>query len=155
MKAILLLSFLTSVFISSFAIADPRPFTLTYDAYPIGQGAAEYEQSITSNFHKGSEHGFRQFEFLHELEYGISDNLDLGLYFLRWNYDDSREQDGAHYDGGAVEFIYTLLNPAKDRWGLALYNEIAVAGDEVEFEQKVLVQKDVGKWIFAYNLILE
>jgi hypothetical protein len=146
---------LTLAFAGSFALADPRPFTLTYDAYPIGKGAAEYEQSITFNAHKGSEHGFRQFEFLHELEYGIWDNLDLGLYFLRWNYDDSRDQSGTHYDGGAVEFIYTLLNPAKNRWGLALYNEVAAAEDELEFEQKVIVQKDVGQWIFAYNLILE
>jgi hypothetical protein len=154
-KIKLLRTFLTIVAASSFAMADPRPFTMTYDAYPIGKGAAEYEQWVTFNTHKGSEAGFRQFEFLHELEYGISDNFDLGLYFLRWNYDDSRDQDGTHYDGGAVEFIYTILNPAKDHWGLALYNEIAVAEDEVEFEQKVLVQKDVGKWIFAYNLILE
>jgi len=151
----LLGSFITLVAASSFAIADPRPFTLTYDAYPIGKGAAEYEQWITFNCRKRSEHGFKQFEFLHELEYGIADDLDIGLYFLRWNYDDSRDQSGTHYDGGAVEFIYTIANPAKERWGLALYNEIAVAEDELEFEQKVLVQKDVGKWIFAYNLILE
>jgi len=147
--------FLTLLLLTTLVSADPRPFTFTYDAYPIGKGAAEYEQSVTFNAHKGSEHGFNQFEFLHELEYGISDNLDLGLYFLRWKYEDSSENSGIQYDGGAVEFIYTILNPAKDHWGLALYAEFAVAENELEFEQKVIVQKDIGKWIFAYNLILE
>ena len=149
---------LAAVFVllwTALALADPRPFTFTYDAYPIGKGAAEYEQWITFNANKGTEHRFRQFEFLHELEYGISDDLDIGFYFLRWNYQDSHERSGTQYDGGGVEFIYTVFNPAKDRWGLALYGEIGVAEDELEFEQKVLVQKDVGQWIFAYNLILE
>ena len=139
----------------SMAWADPRPFTLTYDAYPIGKGALEYEQWVTFNADKESEHDFRQFQVLHELEYGISDNFDLGLYFLRWNYEDSRDESGTQYDGGALELIYTILNPGKDRWGLALYGEIAMAENELEFEQKVIVQKDIGKWIFAYNLILE
>jgi len=140
---------------TTLAWADPRPFTFTYDAYPIGKGAVEYEQWMTFNADKGNDHGSRQLEFLHELEYGIADDFDLGLYFLRWNYEDSRDQSGAEYDGGALELIYTILNPAKDKWGLALYGEIALAENEIEFEQKVLVQKDIGKWIFAYNLILE
>jgi len=145
----------TTVFSDACAVADPRPFTFTYDAYPVGRGAAEYEQWVTFTTRKGSERGFHEFEVLHELEYGISDDLDIGFYFLRWKYEDSAQEDGAKYDGGAVELIYTLLNPAKDHFGLALYSEIAIAENELEFEQKLLVQKDIGKWIFAYNLILE
>src|SRR2546430_2210968 len=85
---------LTVCIFTSCAFADPRPFTFTYDAYPIGKGAAEYEQWVTFNAHKGSEHGFGELKFLHELEYGISDDFDLGFYFLRWKYEDSKEQDG-------------------------------------------------------------
>jgi len=142
-------------FSSSFAWADPRPFTFTYDAYPIGKGGLEYEQWVTFNAHKSSEHDFRELEFAHELEYGISDDFDIGLYFLRWKYEDTQEEDGTKYDGGALELIYTILNPAKDTWGLALYGEIAVAENEIEFEQKVIVQKDIGTWILAYNFVLE
>src|SRR2546425_10527793 len=94
---------LAAVFIllwTAIAAADPRPFTFTYDAYPIGKGAAEYEQWITFNTHKSTDHGYQQLQFLHELEYGLSDNLDLGLYFLRWNYQDSNERSGTQYDGG-------------------------------------------------------
>src|SRR6266446_4355941 len=118
------------------AWADPRLFTFTDDAYPIGKGGVEYEQWVTFNADKAAEHGFRQFQFLHEVEYGVADNLDLGLYFLRWNYEDSRQRSGTKYDGGALELIYTVLNPAKNGWGLALYGEIAVAENELEFEQK-------------------
>jgi hypothetical protein len=148
-------AFVIAVLVGSLAWADPRPFTFTYDAYPIGKGGLEYEQWVTFNADKGSEHGFKQLQLLHELEYGISDDFDLGLYFLRWNYEDSNEKSGAEYDGAAVELIYTILNPGKDKWGLALYGEIAVAENELEFEQKVIIQKDIGKWIFAYNFILE
>ncbi len=155
MTRIVVASFLTIVIFNALAFADPRPFTFTYDAYPIGKGAVEYEQSVTFNAHKGSEHAYKQFEIVHELEYGIADDLDLGFYFLRWKYEDSSENNGTQYDGGAVEFIYTILNPAKDHWGLALYAEFAVAENELEFEQKTILQKDIGKWVFAYNLILE
>ncbi len=140
---------------ASIAAADPRPFTFTYDAYPIGKGAFEYEQWITFNADKSSDHGFRQFQFRHELEYGISDNFDLGLYFLQWDYTDSRDESGTNYDGAAAEFIYTIFNPARDKWGLALYAEVGIAENELAFEQKVIVQKDIGKWIFAYNFVLE
>jgi hypothetical protein len=140
---------------TTLACADPRPFTFTYDAYPIGKGGVEYEQWVTFNTHKASEHGFGEWEILHELEYGLADDLDVEFYFLRWKYEDSNEETGTKYDGGAVEFIYTILNPAKDHWGLAVYAEFAAAENELEFEQKLIVQKDVGKWIFAYNLILE
>src|SRR5262245_49853524 len=85
------------------AVADPRPFTLTYDAYPMGKGGLEYEQWVTFNADKESESDFQEFEFLHELEYGISDNFDLGLYFLRWKYEDSQEESGTSYDGAALE----------------------------------------------------
>src|SRR4051812_31166164 len=134
---------------ATLASADPRPFTFTYDAYPIGKGGLEYEQWVTFNAHKSTEHDFRELEFAHELEYGLADDFDIGLYFLRWKYEDSEEESGTKYDGGAVELIYTILNPAKDKWGLALYGEIAVAENEIEFEQKVIVQKDIGKWILA------
>jgi len=140
---------------ATLAWADPRPFTFTYDAYPIGKGGLEYEQWVTFNADKASEHGFKEFEILHELEYGLADDLDLGFYFLRWKYEDSDEESGTKYDGGALELIYTILNPAKDKWGLARYGEIAIADNEIEFEQKLIVQKDIGKWILAYNLILE
>src|SRR5258707_15437079 len=96
---------------TSIAAADPRPFTFTYGAYPIGKGALEYEQWITFNADKSSDHGFRQFQFRHELEYGISDNFDLGLYLLQWDYTDSRDESGTNYDGAAAEFIYTIFNP--------------------------------------------
>src|SRR5215212_8517570 len=88
---------------ASLACADPRPFTFTYDAYPIGKGSVEYEQWVTFNADKASEHGFKEFEILHELEYGLADDFDLSFYFLRWKYEDSDAESGTKYDGGAVE----------------------------------------------------
>jgi hypothetical protein len=36
-----LLAAMFVMFWTTFAWADPRPFTFTYDAYPIGKGAVE------------------------------------------------------------------------------------------------------------------
>src|SRR6185295_3713264 len=79
------------------AWGDPRPFTFTYDTYPIGKGGLEYEQWMTFNADKASEHDFRQLQFAHEIEYGIADDFDLSFYFLRWNYEDSEQKSGTEY----------------------------------------------------------
>ena len=39
--------------------------------------------------------------------------------------------------------------------GVGLYNEVRVGEGSLEFEQKLLVQKDVGKWVFLWNLFVE
>jgi hypothetical protein len=36
-----------------------------------------------------------------------------------------------------------------------LYAETKVGEDSLGFEYKLLAQKDVGNWIFLYNLVLE
>jgi len=140
---------------STIALADPRPFTFTYDAYPVGKGNAEYEQWVTYRHRTDSDHAFTRFDLRHEIEYGISDNFDISFYFANWRYQDSDSRTGAHYDSSSVETIYYLTNPVTDFLGIGLYNEIAVGDGELEFEQKLILHKDIGNWTLAYNLIFE
>jgi hypothetical protein len=140
---------------ATFAKADPRPFAYTYDLYNEGKGVVEYEQWMTWKTHKGEDHGFDSFEFRHEIEIGITDNFDLSFYVPSWHYEDSKEFKGSRFDSVGVEAIVYLTSPVKDFIGIGLYQEINVGEHEAEFETKVLFQKDVGKWIFAYNLIFE
>jgi hypothetical protein len=51
--------------------------------------------------------------------------------------------------------VFYVSNPVTDPVGLGLYGEVRVGEKSLEFENKLLVQKDVGKWVFVYNLVLE
>src|SRR3954464_9268790 len=92
-------------FFATFASADPRPFTFTYDTYPEGKGNLEYEQWVTWENHRPDDHGFNRFDFRHEFEYGVADNFDISLYVASWNYEDSRERRGTRFDSASVEGI--------------------------------------------------
>jgi len=135
--------------------ADPRPFTFVEDTYPETKGEVEYEQWFTWQTHTNQDHGFDRFDFRHEFEFGITDNFDLSLYVPNWHYEDSAVRKGAHFDSVGVEGILYLSNPVTDFLGSALYGEINIGDEEIEYEFKLLLQKDVGNWTFAYNLILE
>ena len=140
---------------ATIAQADPRPFTFSNDTYPMGKGDFEYEQWVTWRKHEEEETGYDRVDFRHEFEFGIADNFDLAVYLPSWSYEDSEEHTGTQFGSIDVEGIVYLSNPVTDRVGLGLYVETKVGEDELEFENKLLVQKDVGKWIFLYNLILE
>src|SRR5687768_18523563 len=102
------------------ALGDPRPFTFTTDAYPMGKGEWEYEQWVT---YSGTETD--RFDFRHELEFGITDNFDLSVYFF-----DCRHQVAAdvefNYAGGAVKATVPLPNPSPDKFALPAYAESKV-----------------------------
>jgi len=140
---------------ASVALADPRPFVFTTDAYPLGKGDWEYEQWITWRGGRESDRNFSRFDIRHEFEFGLADNFDLAVYFPEWRYQDSDAGTRTTFQGGSVEGVLYLLNPATDFVGLALYNEIGVGEDFLKFEQKVILHKDIGRLTLAYNLVLE
>ncbi|WP_428939211.1 hypothetical protein [Fontivita pretiosa] len=151
---------ITTVFIGflvfcATAWADPRPFTFTYDTYPVGKGNFEYEQWVTYRTHTQEDSDLTRIDLRHEIEIGLADNFDLGLYLPNWRYEDTEDHTGPQFDSISAEFIYYPLNPVTDPIGMGLYMEVGVAEDELQFEPKLLLQKDINNWTFAYNLILE
>ncbi|MEA2735150.1 MAG: hypothetical protein QOE14_1601 [Humisphaera sp.] len=136
---------------TSVASADPRPFAFTNDTYPVGKGNWEYEQWATLK-QSGDENVV---QFRHELEFGVADNFDLAFYLPNWSYESTDGHDGPNFDSVSVEGVVYFMNPVTDAIGLGWYNEISVGEDALEFETKLLVQKDIGNWVFAYNLVLE
>lgn len=135
--------------------ADPRPFTFNTDTYPVGKGQWEYEQWVTWQTHKESETGYDRIQFRHEFEFGLADNFDLAFYLPTWSYVDSDEHTGTQFESVGVEGIVYLSNPVTDFLGVGLYGEIQVGEESLTFENKLLLQKDVGKWTFLYNLVAE
>ena len=144
-----------TVFLPLTAGADPRPFTFSTDTYPVGKGGWEYEQWVTYKASKEDESDFQRFEFRHEFEFGLADNFDLAVYLPSWSYEDSKDRSGTRFGSVDVEGVFYLSNPVTDFLGIGLYAETKIGEDSLAFENKLLVQKDVGNWVFLYNLVLE
>ena len=137
------------------AFGDPRPFTFSNDTYPMGKGDWEYEQHVTWRKHKEDETRYDRVDFRHEFEFGVADNFDIAVYLPSWYYEDTEEHSGTQFGSIDVETIFYFSNPVTDPVGIGLYNEVKVGENFLEFEQKLLAQKDVGKWVFLYNLVFE
>jgi len=133
---------------ASACLAGVRHFTFLYEAPTSPPGSVELENTVTWA------HGSNWNDVLlrEELEIGITDRFQLGIYPLDWSH---QSDDGFHYNGGAVELIYNLSNPVVDPVGISLYQEISAARRHFESESKLIAQKNFGRWIFDYNATLE
>ena len=148
MNKFLLSILLLSVFPTVCAFAGVRHFTFLYEAPTSAPGSVELENTITWA------HGanWNDVFIREELEIGIAERLQLGIYPLDWRH---HSDGGLQYNGGAVELIYNLSNPVIDPVGISLYEEISAARQHFESESKLIAQKNFGRWILDYNATLE
>ncbi len=133
--------------------AGGRRFTYTYEATPMPKGMWEYEQWVTWKTNKESTPGYDRFDFRQEIEWGATDKLTLALYLPDWRYDEHKHK--GDFRDIALEAIYSLSNPVTDPIGLALYGEIGIGDEKLKLEGKLLLQKNFGPVVLAYNAILE
>ncbi|MEI6534200.1 MAG: hypothetical protein WCN98_02580 [Verrucomicrobiaceae bacterium] len=133
------------------AQATERRFAVSYETTTAPSGSIEYEQSI---FWKHGR-GFDSLHFRQELEFGVTDRLQLAVYFF--DFEHSRE-DGRHstaWAGSGFEAVYQMSDPNKSRLGSALYGEVLISDRELELEGKLLLQKNLGPLTLVYNGIIE
>ncbi|MCI0631255.1 MAG: hypothetical protein L0Y44_11450 [Phycisphaerales bacterium] len=136
--------------------ADERRFTYVYEATTMTPGHFEYEQWVTWKTHKDDDPDFDRFDFRHELEFGVTNDLQLGLYLSDWRVQDGQSvDDGTAWRNVAAELIYGLTDPVTDPLGSALYGEIKIGDELLELEAKIILQKNIGKWVFAWNGTIE
>jgi hypothetical protein len=137
------------------SFAGDRHFTYLYEAPTSPPGSIDLENTITWRRTTGSAQ-LDEVDFREEVEIGISDRFQVGLYPLDWNYrHGGNANSGFNYDGGAVELIYNLTNPVVDPVGISLYEEIKGGDRLFELESKLIAQKNFGPLILAYNATLE
>jgi hypothetical protein len=136
--------------------ADARRFGYSYEATTQAPGEVEYEQWVTWKTGKDSDSSFHRIDFRHELEFGLTDDLQLGLYLSDWRYErgDSVD-DGAEWRNVGVELIHGLTDPVVDPLGLALYGEIKIGDELLALEGKLIAQMEVGKWVLVWNGTIE
>jgi hypothetical protein len=130
------------------AFAGVRHFTYLYEAPTAPPGSIELENGVT--WAHGA--GWNDVFIREEIEVGITDRLQLGIYPLDWSH---HSDGGFEYNGGAVELIYNLSNPVVDPVGISLYQEISVSRQHFESESKLIAQKNFGRWILDYNATVE
>ncbi len=142
--------FLLAAWPATATLAGVRHFTFLYEAPTSAPGSVELENTITWA------HGLRgngnDVSIREELELGITDRFQLGIYPLDWSH---HTDEGFQYDGGAVELIYNLSNPVVDPAGISLYEEISDGQQHFESESKLIAQKNFGRWILDYNATIE
>jgi len=145
--------------------ADERRFFNSYGARTEPKGDVEYEQWFNLKTSTEEDRHFKEYDFRHELEIGVTDHFQIGLYLSDWKYENSRPliDDKRHRDrvsrgdwkDVAAELIYNFTDPVNDPIGLSVYGEVK-GGDELfELEGKVILEKDIGAWAFVYNATLE
>ena len=151
MRAIVLCLTMLLVFpiLSSFGGA--RRFTYSYEATTAAPGGFELENWVTWQTHQPEDHQFNEVDFRHEIEFGLTNRLQAGIYLADWKY----EKSGFVYTDSALELIYNLTNPITDWLGLAAYGEIKAGDREFELESKLIAQKNLGPLVLVYNATSE
>ena len=139
------------LFLPSICFAGARHFTFVYEAPTSSPGSVEIENSATTQFNDG----FADAEFRHEIEIGVTEHFQASVYLANWDYTRSSDNRGAHYQSSSLELIYNLTNPVADPIGISLYQEISAGRRFFESETKLILQKNFGPVILAYNLVLE
>lgn len=132
------------------ALADQRSYVWTYEYLTLAKDSAEieyYQTAVTKDRQKDNSSDWQQ---QIELEYGITDHLDVALYQVF----DQKEQDKMKYSGYKYRLRYRVAEKNQLPLDVILYAEHQEKVDAKNvFEGKLILAKDVGKLNVAYNQI--
>ncbi len=152
MKKLLFIAFIAfaSIHISQ---AQDRVFTYTYQTNVLNKGDREIE--VWNTIHWGKADFYRAFKHRVEYELGLGSNLQTAFYL---NLTTSSQKEGADIISGSEinfsnEWKYKLSDATANSIGSALYAEVEIGKENVEFEGKLLLDKNIGKSSHALNLV--
>jgi hypothetical protein len=133
------------------AWADQRGYVWTYEYLTLAQDSAEieyYQTAVTKDRQKSSNSVQNQ---QIELEYGITDRFDVGLYQVF----EQKGTDRSIKSGGTkVRVRYRIAEREHLPVDVLLYAEHQEKVDAKDlFEGKLVLAKDVGKFNIAYNQV--
>lgn len=154
---------LSLVLVASGALAEESQFAFVYTTDLLPKGAKEVEQWMTWR-HQKVGGTYDQVEGRTEIEYGLTDRLQVALYanyawarayhngplgdttppeqFADKNVDANANWSGKRFVGASGEAIYRLLSPYTDGVGLAFYVEPTIGPSFRELETKIILQKN-------------
>lgn len=138
------------------AKAQDRVFTYTYQSNVLNQGQKELEVWTTlgtgrQDFYRGLNHSL-------EFEIGLGGKLQTAFY-LNYGYSKGISQtDGVDVLNSSNSYSFSnewklkLSDPVANAIGSAVYFEYGLAPDETELEAKIILDKQSGRFIQAFNL---
>lgn len=132
-------------------LASERHFAFTYETTTAAKGTFEFEEQVF--WERGS--GSNSFAFRQEIEYGVTDRFQLAVYLFDFEHTREPGVNSTRWAGSGLEAVYRLSDPTTDWIGSALYLEALASDSSVELEGKILLQKNIGPFILAYNGIIE
>ena len=136
--------------------ADRRIFGYTYPYMTLPKGTLELEHYLDIGLNKWDnsatpdlEESWTQVDWKHqiEFEYGITDRLDFGFY----NVFSQKPYGTFSYDGLKLRSRYRFLDPGALFIDPAIYLEVGYFGEEIKFEEMIILAKHLGNFELAFN----
>ena len=160
MNTKIILTGITCCMLTAAALADERMFTYSYEPGTPAKGELEFEQWTTVRAGRNDAVGqsdYYRLEFREEIEYAVTDNYLLSLYFnhqYEHYKDPATGERTSHYrqTGFSLENKFMLLDPKDHAVGIGLYLEPTYDGINFELEQKIIFGKRYDNWRWAFNL---
>ena len=155
-KILLLLALICTVAKTN---AQDRVFTYTYQSGVLNKGEKEIEVWSTlsggrNNFYRGLDHSL-------EFEVGLGRKLQTSFYLNYGNSSAVVEENGIQILNNSSSYSFSnewklkLSDPVADRIGSALYFEYSLAPTSTAFEGKLILDKQIGNFTNAFNLVGE
>jgi hypothetical protein len=142
--------------LTSAARADDRRFTfLDESRHHPPSGGLEYEQGILWGTDTKEDSSFNRIDFRHELEYGLSDKIQVAVDVAEWHWQHDDMGSETKYDATGGEFKYRFMDPVTDLFGLAFKVEVELGPHELEWENVFIIDKVFDKWELCYNFVVE
>lgn len=143
---------------SPFAVAraSDRQFAYTYGSSVLGPDEVEFEPWTTARL--GRAEFYRRFDERLEFEAGLSERLQTSLYlnFSATGQGPAAARSSAfEFEGISSEWKFKLTDPVAHPLGSALYAEVTMNALEADLEGKLILDKRVGPFLAALNLVGE
>jgi hypothetical protein len=150
---------LTAVLSPAVALADPHPLPYSYPTATLPAGSSEIEQyvdmtPVRTNDLSGADVTAPRAVLVTEVEYGITDRLELGMY-LQFSNNPGVSTSGdapLHFDGLKQRLRYRFVDPGVWPVNVAVYGEVAELSNELELEAKLILDRRFGRWLAIANL---
>jgi hypothetical protein len=140
------------------AQADPHPLPFSYPSSTLPRGLSEIEQYIDVTPVKtfdgfGNTRTTQLGTLVTELEYGITDHLELGIYVAFSNAPLPGTVDTPlRFEGLKQRLRYRFVEPGIWPVNVGVYGEISELANELEIEGKIILDRRLGRWLLIANL---
>jgi hypothetical protein len=145
------------------ARANPKKLPLSYAPISLPRGAVELESivdvvpvPVERELDDGRLEAVLapRYVLTTEWEYGLTDHLELGLYFV-FRQGASADTPFLRFQGLKQRLRWRLTEPGQGPIDVGVYVEIAELHDEFELEQKLLLARRFGRFEVVGNLWVE